>query len=238
MSFVVNNLYAGYVKDIDILRDLSLVAREGQLTTVIGANGVGKSTLLKCAIGQLKPHSGEIFYLNEDLLKVKTYDFVRKGVAYIAQGRNIFHHLSVLENLEMGAWIKRKQRKEIRICIDRVFDEVPMLSKFRNREAGQLSGGQQRLLEIERSMLTNPSLILIDEPTVGLDPKMATVIYKRLRELCTIQHRTILMVDQNIIAGTDVADYIYVLELGANKLEGTKKEFDEKHRDKIQEWLI
>lgn len=238
MSFVVNNLYAGYVRDIDILRDLSLVARKGQLTTVIGANGVGKSTLLKCAIGQLKPHSGEIFYLNEDLLKVKTYDFVRKGVAYIAQGRNVFPHLTVLENLEMGAWIKRKNRKEIQICIERVFDEVPMLSKFRNREAGQLSGGQQRLLEIERSLLTDPSLILIDEPTVGLDPKMAIVIYKRLRELCTFQHRTILMVDQNIIAGTDVADYIYVLELGANKLDGTKQEFDAKHRDTIAEWLI
>ena len=238
MSLVINNLYAGYVRDIDILRDMSLVAREGQLTTVIGANGVGKSTLLKCVIGQLKPHSGEIFYLNEDLLKVKTYDFVRKGVAYIAQGRNVFPHLNVLENLEMGTWIKRKNRKEVKISIERIFDEVPMLSKFRNREAGQLSGGQQRILEIERSMLTDPSLILIDEPTVGLDPKMSNIIYKRLRELCAFEHRTILMVDQNIIAGTDVADYIYVLELGANKLEGTKQEFEAKHRDTIAEWLI
>jgi len=232
------NLHAGYVVDIDILSGITVEARSGLLTTVIGANGVGKSTLLKCMVGQLRPHTGRITYEDRDITGIATNELIRIGISYIAQRRNIFPHLSVRENLEMGAWIFRRDRRRVREAIDAAGQRAPILREFMNRRAGDLSGGQQRLLEIVRALMTDPKLLLIDEPTVGLDPKMTAVIYDHLRRLCTDEGRTILMVDQNVIAGTDVADYIYVVELGANKLEGTKAEFDSDYRDTIAEWLL
>jgi branched-chain amino acid transport system ATP-binding protein len=238
VTLKAENLHAGYVVDIDILRGLTVEARDGQITTVIGANGVGKSTLLKCIVGQLRPHAGTITYDGTDLAGISPNQLVRLGIAYIAQRHAIFPHLTVQENLEMGAWTFRRDRARVVSAIAQGFDQAPVLSEFRNRRAGELSGGQQRILEIERALLSDPQLLLVDEPTVGLDPKMAKVIYDHLCRLCTDDGRTILMVDQNVIAGTDVADYIYVLELGTNKLEGTKEEFDIKYRDTIAEWLL
>lgn len=234
----VSDLHAGYVRDIDILRNLNLQARPSQLTTVIGANGVGKSTLLKCIVGQLRPHAGSITYDGRDLTTLRTKDLVRSSIAYIPQRRNVFPHLTVMENMEMGAWIFRKDKVRVARVIERAFDHAPILAEFRDRAAGEMSGGQQRLLEIERAMLVDPDLLLIDEPTVGLDPKTTTEIYRLLRVLTERDGRTILMVDQNVIAGTDVADYIYVLELGTNKLEGNKAEFESQYRDTIAEWLF
>jgi len=232
------NLHAGYVSDIDILRGLTVEARREQITTVIGANGVGKSTLLKCIVGQLRPHIGTITYEGRPISGKATDQLIRLGISYIAQRRNVFPHLTVRENLEMGAWIFRRDRYRVTEAIAQAWDRAPLLSEFTNRRAGDLSGGQQRLLEIVRALITDPKLLLIDEPTVGLDPKMTAIIYDHLRRLCTEEGRTILMVDQNVIAGTDVADYIYVVELGTNKLAGTKAEFDSEYRDTIAEWLL
>jgi len=232
------NLHAGYVSDIDILRGLTVEARREQITTVIGANGVGKSTLLKCIVGQLRPHIGTITYEGRPISGKATDQLIRLGISYIAQRRNVFPHLTVRENLEMGAWIFRRDRHRVTEAIAQAWDRAPLLSEFTNRRAGDLSGGQQRLLEIVRALITDPKLLLIDEPTVGLDPKMTAIIYDHLRRLCTDEGRTILMVDQNVIAGTDVADYIYVVELGTNKLAGTKAEFDSEYRDTIAEWLL
>ncbi len=234
----VENLHAGYVPDIDILRGLDLEARPRQLTTVIGANGVGKSTLFKCIVGQLRPHAGTITYDGRDLLRLRTEELARNRIAYIPQRRNVFPHLTVTENLEMGAWTFRRDRRRVAEAIRRAFERAPVLAEFRDRPAGDMSGGQQRLLEIERALLIDPALLLIDEPTVGLDPRNSAAIYRYLRDLVDDQGRTILMVDQNVIAGTDVADYIYVLELGTNKLEGTKAEFDSTYRDTVAEWLF
>jgi len=238
VTLIVENLYAGYAADIDILRALNLRARSGQLTTIIGANGVGKSTLLKCIIGQLHPHRGRILYQGHDITGSRTTRLVRRGIAYIAQRRNVFPQLTVRENLEMGCWIFRRDRARVARAIERAFAEAPVLAELRHRRAGELSGGQQRLLEIERALLTDPVLLLVDEPTVGLDPRMSAIIYRHLRRLSAEDGRTILMVDQNVIAGTGVADYIYVLELGTNKIEGTKAEFDTRYRDTIAEWLF
>ncbi len=163
---------------------------------------------------------------------------MRRGIAYIAQRHNIFPHLSVIENLEMGAWIFRRQRARVAAAIERALEAAPILREFRSRRAGDLSGGQQRLLEIKRALITDPKLLLVDEPTVGLDPQMTSFIYDHLRRLTAEEGRTILMVDQNVMAGTEVADYIYVLELGANKIEGTKADFDAEYRDSISEWLL
>ncbi|MEO3429901.1 ATP-binding cassette domain-containing protein [Pelagibius sp. CAU 1746] len=238
MSLEVVNLHAGYQRDIDILRGLNLVARDGQLTTIIGANGVGKSTLLKSIVGQLKPHSGSLTYQGLDLIKTPAKDLVRHGIAYIAQQHAIFKEMTVEENVEMATWSFRGERARARRARERIYDRAPYLKEFRSRRAGLMSGGQQRLMQLELALMSDPQLLLIDEPTVGLDPKRAHTIYTHLRALVSEEGKTILMVDQNVIAGTDVADYIYVLELGQNKLEGSKEKFDREYRDTIADWLI
>ena len=238
MSLEVMDLHAGYQRDIDILRGLNITARDGQLTTIIGANGVGKSTLLKAIVGQLHPHQGSIRFKGQDLISVPARDLVGLGVAYIAQQHTIFKEMSVEENLELGTWSFRRDRRRAQRAIERVYERAPYLKGFRARRAGLMSGGQQRLMQLQLALMSDPELLLIDEPTVGLDPKRAKVIYDHLRELVDDAGKTILMVDQNVIAGTDVADYIYVLALGQNKLEGSKEKFDSDYRDTIAEWLI
>jgi len=238
MGLKAVDLHAGYVAGIDILRGLTLEAREGLLTTVIGANGVGKSTLLKCAVGQLRPHRGTLTFEGRDLTRLETHELVRLGVAYIAQRRNLFAHMTVLENLEMGLWSLRGERARVAGAIERALDGAPILAELRRRKAGELSGGQQRLLEIQRALLTDPRLLLVDEPTVGLDPKMTGMIYQHLRRLVDEEGRTVLMVDQNVIAGTEVADHIYVLELGAGRFDCSREVFESRYRETIADWLI
>jgi branched-chain amino acid transport system ATP-binding protein len=238
MQLEVQGVIAGYQRDIDILRGVSVVARPGQLTTIIGANGVGKSTLLKTIIGQLKPHAGRITYKDRDITGIPTRDLVSAGIAYVAQRHALFKDMTVAENVEMATWAFRNDRKRAKAAIERVYVRAPYLKDFAGRRAGLMSGGQQRLMQLELALMSDPDLILVDEPTVGLDPKRAQTIYAHLRSLVKDEGRTILMVDQNVIAGVDVADYVYVLELGANKLEGTKARFDAEYRDTIAEWLF
>ena len=235
---VAEDLHAGYVAGIDILRGLTVQARASQLTLVIGANGVGKSTLLKCIIGQVRLHRGRVIFDGHDISHIEARQLVGFRIAYIAQRRNLFPQLTVQENLEMGAWTFRRNRRRVNAAITRALEEAPILARFSNRRAGELSGGHQRLLEIERALLIDPKLLLVDEPTVGLDPKMADLIYTRLRGLCVEQRRTLLVVDQNIMAGLNIADYVYVVELGANKLEGPRQEFLTKYRETIADWLF
>jgi branched-chain amino acid transport system ATP-binding protein len=238
MQLDVHEVSAGYQRDIDILRGVSVVARPGQLTTIIGANGVGKSTLLKTIIGQLRPRSGRITYNDHDLTRLPTRDLVRVGIAYVAQRHALFRDMTVAENIEMATWSFRRDRERAKAAVAQVYERAPYLKAFAGRRAGLMSGGQQRLMQLELAMMSNPDLLLVDEPTVGLDPKRAGVIYDHLRRLVVEDGRTILMVDQNVIAGVDVADYVYVLELGTNKIEGTKATFDAEYRDTIAEWLF
>nr|WP_309501760.1 ATP-binding cassette domain-containing protein [uncultured Roseovarius sp.] len=234
----VRNLHAGYTRDIDILRGLNLDAKQGMLTTIIGANGVGKSTLLKAIIGQLHPHTGSIRFGDRDMTNVSTRELVNLGIAYVPQRHANFPDMTVQENVEMATWAFRHDKERAKSATENLFERATYLRDFKNRRAGLMSGGQQRLMQLELALMSNPKLLLIDEPTVGLDPKRAGQIYSHLRRLVTDEKRTILMVDQNVIAGTDVADYIYVLELGTNKLEGSKKKFDEEYREVISEWLF
>lgn len=238
MRLEVRNLHAGYSRDIDILRGLNVTARPKMLTTIIGANGVGKSTLLKTIVGQLRAHTGEIQYGEHDLTGITTKELIQKGIAYVPQKHALFNDMTVAENIEMATWAFRRDRKRAREAIGRVYQRAPYLKDFSGRRAGLMSGGQQRLMQLELALMSNPDLLLIDEPTVGLDPKRASQIYAHLRRLVTDEDRTILMVDQNVIAGTNVADYIYVLELGANKLEGSKQTFDNEYKNSIADWLF
>jgi branched-chain amino acid transport system ATP-binding protein len=238
MQLEVHDVSAGYQRDIDILRGVSVIARPRQLTTIIGANGVGKSTLLKTIIGQLRPHRGQITYDGHDMTRLPTRDLVRIGIAYVAQRHALFKDMTVAENIEMATWSFRRDRQRAKQAIEHVYERAPYLKDFAGRRAGLMSGGQQRLMQLELALMSDPSLILVDEPTVGLDPKRAGSIYSHLRRLVVEEGRTILMVDQNVIAGVDVADYVYVLELGANKIEGTKATFDAEYRDTIADWLF
>lgn len=238
MPLEVIDLHAGYQKGVDILQGVTVTARERQLTTVIGANGVGKSTLLKAVMGQLRPNRGCIRWHDRDLTQVASRDLVRLGIGYIDQQHTLFPQMTVTENLEMGTWSFRHNRSRRRQAFDRAFARAPSLADLRHKRAGFLSGGQLRLLQFERALMSDPELLVVDEPTVGLDPKRSAAIYTHLRTLIEAEGRTILMVDQNVIAGTEVADYVYVLELGANKLEGTKAEFDASYREIIANWLI
>lgn len=238
MPLEVVDLHAGYQRDIDILRGLNLTARDGQLTTIIGANGVGKSTLLKAIVGQLRPHQGSMTYNGLDLAKMPPKDLVRQGIAYISQHHALFKEMTVEENVEMATWSFRHDKVRCRRVRERAYERAPYLKEFRSRRAGLMSGGQQRLMQLQLALMSDPELLLIDEPTVGLDPKRAAVIYAHLRQLVGEDSKSVLMVDQNVIAGTEVADYIYVLELGRNKLECSKRQFDEVYRETIADWLI
>ena len=238
MQLEIRDLHTGYVPGIDILRGLDITARAGQLTTIIGANGVGKSTLLKAVVGQVRAHAGTIRFGDRDIGGITTRELVSLGIAYVPQGHAIFPDMTVAENLEMATWAFRRDRRRAAAAIELAYARAPHLRQFATRRAGLMSGGQQRLMQLELALLSDPALLLIDEPTVGLDPKRAGTIYAHLRALVDEEGRTVLMVDQNVIAGTNVADYIYVLELGTNKLEGTRARFDEEYRGAIADWLF
>ncbi|MDR0810516.1 MAG: ATP-binding cassette domain-containing protein [Gemmobacter sp.] len=238
MQLEVKGVTAGYQRDIDILREVSVTARQGQLTTIIGANGVGKSTLLKTIIGQLHPQAGTIRFGETDLTRQAPHELVHLGIAYVAQRHALFPDMTVVENITMATWSFRSDKVRCRAAADAVFARAPQLAEFAGKRAGLMSGGQQRLLQLELALLSDPQLLLIDEPTVGIDPKRAAQIYEHLRRLVTEEGRTILMVDQNVIAGVSVADYIYVLELGGNKIEGSHATFNAQYRDRIADWLF
>lgn len=238
MQLEVRGVSAGYQKDIDILRNVSITALQGKLTTIIGANGVGKSTLLKTIIGQLRPHSGTIKFGDTELTKLEPHDIVGLGISYVAQRHALFPEMTVAENITVATWSFRHDRQRQQQAVERAYERAPFLAEFAGKRAGLMSGGQQRLLQLELALLSDPQLMLIDEPTVGIDPKRAAQIYEHLRRIVTDSGRTILMVDQNVIAGIEVADYIYVLELGSNKIEGDRIKFDEEYRDSISEWLF
>lgn len=230
------NLSVSYYGDINILKGVSLKAEEALITTLIGPNGAGKSTLLKTLYGLLKPNEGAVFLKGKDITKLKVHEFIRTGVAYVPQLRSIFPDLTVRENLELGTWIFKKDKEKIRVAIEKSYERFPVLYEKRNLRAGLLSGGQQKTLEIGRSLLTNPKICLFDEPTATLSPRIAGQIYSTLVSLKS-EGITIVMVDQRIRQAFEISDYIYVLELGQNKIDGTRREFEGNLKAMIKGWL-
>ncbi|MGB1286926.1 MAG: ABC transporter ATP-binding protein, partial [Aggregatilineales bacterium] len=164
----IRDLYAGYYADLHILQGLDLSAESGKITTILGANGVGKSTLLKAIYGFLKPQSGDIIFNGKDITGIPTHKLIDIGVSYIPQQPGVFRHMTVEENLMIGAWTFRNDRQRIQEKIAENFERFPILREKRNDPAGSLSGGQQRMIEIGRTLMTDPGLILVDEPTAGL----------------------------------------------------------------------
>ncbi|MEL6149381.1 MAG: ABC transporter ATP-binding protein [Chloroflexota bacterium] len=221
----VQDLYVGYYADLHILRGLNIQVRQGKLTTILGANGVGKSTLLKAIYGFLHPSSGKIVFNGDDVVGTPTHKLIDLGISYIPQQPGVFRYMSVEDNLKMGAWTFRNDRKRISQKIEENYERFPILKEKRHQNAGSLSGGQQRMVEIGRTLMTDPQLILVDEPTAGLAKMLSQEVYDMLTMLRDRDGLTILLVDQEIRHALNIADYVYVLELGRNKFQGPAEEF-------------
>ncbi len=221
----VNDLYVGYYRDLNILQGVSLQAEGGKITTILGANGVGKSTMLKAIYGFLRPNEGQIRLNEQDIIDVPTHERINMGISYIPQQPGVFRFMSVEENLELGAWTFKNDKSRIKRKLEENYDRFPDLKPRRRSNAGELSGGMQRMVEIGRTLMTDPKLILVDEPTAGLAKLLSEEVYQMLVDLRDRDGLTILLVDQEIRSALKVADYVYVLELGRNKFQGPAEEF-------------
>jgi branched-chain amino acid transport system ATP-binding protein len=221
----VRDLYVGYYKDLNILQGVSMTAQSARITTVLGANGVGKSTLLKAIYGFLKPNAGEVVLEEQSLLGIPTHRRIDMGISYIPQQPGIFQWMTVEENLELGAWTFRKDRARIRRKLDENYARFPAIRDRRKSKAGELSGGMQRMVEVGRTLMTDPKVILVDEPTAGLAKLLSEEVYEMLVQLRDAEDMTIVLVDQEIRQALKIADYVYVLELGRNRFEGPVEEF-------------
>jgi branched-chain amino acid transport system ATP-binding protein len=233
----VEKVFVGYHRDINILQGVSLKVRKAQLSSVLGPNGVGKSTLLKAICGFIRPNKGKVFYEDEDITGMNPYSAPAKGLTYIPQRRNVFPYLTVEENMEMGAWTFKRDKARIRRKLEENYARFPNLTGKRKRKAGLLSGGEQRMVELGRSLMTDPRLLLVDEPTAGLAPIFAKDIRNKLVELKS-EGKAILLVEQNIRDAIAIADYVYVLDLGKNRAEGTQDEFATDLKDLVKAWLF
>ncbi|HBG99748.1 MAG TPA: ABC transporter ATP-binding protein [Rhodobacteraceae bacterium] len=223
----MKDLSVGYYRDLNILSDLHITAREGQITAILGANGVGKSTALKAAFGFLKPNKGDILLDGHSITAIPPHRKIRHGLAYIPQQPGVFKDMTVEENLQLGGWTFRRDRRQVRDKIAANYERFPVLRDKRRQITGELSGGQQRMVEIGRTLMAEPKMLLVDEPTAGLSKMLAEEVYVMLKDLAVRDGLTILLVDQEIRHALGIADYVYVLELGRNKYEGPAAEFDD-----------
>ncbi|CAA9454499.1 MAG: Branched-chain amino acid transport ATP-binding protein LivF [uncultured Rubrobacteraceae bacterium] len=202
-----------YYGNIHALRGVSLTVEEGEVVTLIGSNGAGKTTTLRSINGILPPREGRIVFRGEEIQGVPAHGMVGKGIAQSPEGRKVFHRMTVLENLEMGAY-HRNDRAEIRQDMDRVFDLFPRLQERVKQEAGTMSGGEQQMLAIGRALMSRPKLLLLDEPSMGLAPVLVERIFQIIEEI-NKQGTTILLVEQNANVALEIATRGYVLETGA-----------------------
>jgi len=211
----LKDIYGGYGK-ITILNGVSFSIPKASITTVIGPNGAGKSTVFKAIFGLLNIQSGQVLLDGQDVTRQTPRQMIAHGVTYVPQGRNVVPQLSVYHNLELGG-ITAPDQAKVRQRIEAVMDQFPMLRQFRDRKAIELSGGQQKQLEVARSLLLDPKLILIDEPSIGLSPTLVQEVFQTLKRLRD-QGVTILMVEQNAKAALAMSDYGLVLELGQTRM--------------------
>ena len=205
----VENMHS-YYGHIHALRGVSLTVEEGEVVTLIGSNGAGKTTTLRSIHGILPPKEGRIIFNGEEIQGTPAHDMIGKGIAQSPEGRKIFFRMTVLENLEMGAY-HRNDRSEIRRDMDRVFDLFPRLKERTKQEAGTMSGGEQQMLAIGRALMSRPKLLLLDEPSMGLAPVLVERIFEIIREI-NKQGTTILLVEQNANVALEIATRGYVLE--------------------------
>jgi ABC-type branched-subunit amino acid transport system ATPase component len=219
MLLELKEVEAGYLRGINVLQGVSLYVNPGELVCLIGPNGAGKSTVLRAISGLLKPNRGHIQFDGQDIGGLRPDLVLRHGIVHVPQGHSAFPEMTVHDNLLMGAYTLR-DRAERQRRLDRVYAVFPFLVERRKEKAGNLSGGQQKTLEIGRALMLSPRLMLLDEPSLGLAPKMARQVFDTVKHLRDEAGMTILMVEQNAKSGLAISDRAYVLELGRERLTG------------------
>ena len=217
----VKNIQVAYGKIIAV-KDISVTVNEGEIVTLIGSNGAGKSTTLRTISGLIKPKSGEITFNGKRIDGMPGHDIVSLGICHSPEGRRIFPRMTVKENLELGAFL-RNNKSEVAADMERVLDLFPRLKERIKQTAGTMSGGEQQMLAVSRALMGDPKLLLLDEPSMGLAPVLVELIFDTIVKIRK-QGITILLIEQNATAALEVADRAYVLESGKVKMSGSAKE--------------
>ncbi|EIJ80670.1 branched-chain amino acid ABC transporter ATP-binding protein [Bacillus methanolicus PB1] len=216
------NVYYG---NIQALKGVSLEIHQGEIVTLIGANGAGKSTLLKAISGLLKPKQGDILFAGQSISGKPAQTIVKLGISHVPEGRRVFSNMSVEENLELGAFL-RKDKQGIQEDFKKVYELFPRLHERRKQQAGTLSGGEQQMLAMGRALMARPKLLLLDEPSMGLAPLLVKTIFRIIEEINS-NGTTILLVEQNAHMALSIANRAYVIETGRVVLSGSAKELNE-----------
>lgn len=238
LAMEMRDIRVAYHGDISILNGMNLSIAEGQITGIIGPNGSGKSTALKTLYGFLPPSHGDILLRGERINGLPPFEFINRGVAYVPQNRSLFNDLSVEDNLRLGCWAFRTDRARVAAALESTFAHFPILREKRADLAGSMSGGQQRILELGRALLQSPKILLLDEPTAMIAPKLSREIYDFISTL-PARGITVVLVDQNVRQCAAVSDHLVIVELGQVKAQGDRSRFssDTQLRDMIAEWL-
>jgi len=219
---VIEKLSVAYGETL-IVRDVDLTVNPGEVVCLMGRNGVGKSTLLKSVMGLLKAWSGRVFFEGKDITHASPDKRARAGIGYVPQGREIFPHLTVLENLQVGMMANHARRREVP---ERIFDYFPKLKTLLSRKGGVLSGGEQQQLAIARALVAEPKLLILDEPTEGIQPTVITLIGKVLEDVKKEAKVSVLLVEQYMEFASQLADSYYVMEKGSIVIRGTAAELN------------
>lgn len=214
----IKNLHV-YYGGIHALHGISLRVPDGKIVTLLGANGAGKSSTLRTIAGIVKPSEGSITFDGQNLLGLKSFEVLRRGIALVPEGRRVFVNLTVRENLILGAYT-RNDKTEIKQTMEEIFTIFPRLQERISQPAGTLSGGEQQMLALGRALMSQPKLLMIDEPSLGLAPVLSQGVLKKLKEVNQMKGQTILLIEQNARAAMSIADYAYILETGKIVLEG------------------
>ena len=218
----IENVYAGY-RDFDILKGVNLKVNPGEIVCVIGPNGAGKSTVFKAIYGLVKIRQGRVIFGEQNITNLRPQQILQAGVAIVPQMRSVFPQMSVRENLELGMYLEKNQQR-IQKRIDYVLELFPKLAQRQHQQAGTMSGGEQRMLEIGRSLMLEPKLVMMDEPSAGLSPSMTKMIFENIVRLNQEIGLTVLAIEQNARQGLESSHRGYVLELGKNTYEGAASE--------------
>ena len=218
---LLDDIQAGY-GDFQALFNITLQVPAGGIVTLIGANGAGKTTTLRVISGLLRPKNGTIRFLGQDISRIPVHDMVVRGISHVPEGRQLFPHMSVEENLALGAYVDRT-RPKLKQLLEEQFELFPRLKERRKQLAGTLSGGEQQMVAIARGLMAQPTLLLLDEPSLGLAPKIVEEVFEKIQEVGK-GGVTVLIVEQNVVDGLRISDRGYVVENGAITLQGTSKE--------------
>jgi len=211
------NVEASY-GEIKVLNGVDLEIREGQIVALLGANGAGKSTILNTISGLLRPQKGHIYFIAKDITSLPSYEIVGRGLVQVPEGKELFPRMSVQENLELGAYSPRA-RKKINKTIEKAFKLFPILRERARQTAQTLSGGEQQMLAIARSLMTLPKLLMLDEPSLGLAPRILDTLFETITQI-NKEGVTILLVEQNVYRSLEISNYAYILEEGKIALQG------------------